>query len=181
MEENPDPDQGSRFLVELELLAPVKGKVRFSEYVYLPKGKKDICYPENFKWNKNAVVNLILTVGNQGRWAKYFVDAMSEIYEATKDKNMNIIIVDFNSQDVDLAKALEDSPLPRYMLLNKFNLFYKTEAIQQAANSVQDTNSILLQVDLHSTFPVDFIDNVRKVSLNNCNLSSSIFESRCFD
>ena len=164
MEENPDPAEGSRFLVELELLEESTGRrVRFSEYVYLPRGKSHICYPENFKWKKNAVVNVILTVGNQGRWAKFFVDQMSQIYEATKDQNINVIIVDFNSQDVNLTKVLEESPLPRYTLLNKFNLFYKTEAIQQAANSVGENNSILLQLDLHLTIPVDFIDNVRKV------------------
>ena len=165
VEENIDLEKGKRYLVELELLDVKKNRpVRFSEYVYLPKGSSSFCYPENFKWNKSSVVNVILTVGGQGRWAKYFVDAVEEIYKVSKDENINLIIVDFDSKDVNLKDELERSVIPRFTLLNRFGGFFKSEAIQQAANTVTDPNSIILLMDLHLLIPHNFIDIVRKVS-----------------
>lgn len=163
VERNHDPLHGDRFLVELELSVTGLSKTfRFSEYVYQPITGKALCYPENFKWNKNADVNVILTVGHQGRWAKHFVDTMSQIYNDTQDANLNVIIVDFDSKDVDLVRALKESSLPRYTLLKRKGKFHKTEAIQAAVNTVQNPDAITLQLDLHLTIPSDFIDHVRK-------------------
>ena len=43
--------------------------------------------------------------------------------------------------------------------------FHKTRAIQTAANTVLDPNAITMQVDLHTTIPLNFVEYVRKVSL----------------
>ena len=167
IELNHDLLKGKRFLVELELLKTSSAKsLRFSEYVYQPKGSKLLCYPDGFRWNKTADVNVILTVGNQARWAKHFIDTMSTIYANTKDEHLNVIIVDFDSKDIDMIQALERSRLKRYTLIKKSGAFHKTEAIQEAANTVLDDHAITLQVDLHLTIPNDFIDNVRKVILS---------------
>ena len=150
--------------MELELRHIKQNRnVRFSEYVYLPAGKSTFCYPENFKWSKSAVVNVILTVGGQGRWAKYFVDAIEQLYNASKDENINLIIVDFNNQEVNLKQELEASSIPRFTLLRRYGGFFKSEAIQQAANTILDPNSIILLMDLHLLIPHNFIDIVRKV------------------
>lgn len=164
VEENIDPGKGVRYLIELELRHISEGRtVRFSEYVYLPKGSLSLCYPEDFRWNRSAVVNIILTVGGQGRWAKYFVDSIEEVYNASKDENINLIIVDFNNQDVNLKDELEASSIPRFALLQRYGGFFKSEAIQQAANTILDPNSIILLMDLHLLIPHNFIDIVRKV------------------
>lgn len=158
--------KGKRYFVELELKHRKEGRtVRFSEYVYQPKGSSSLCYPENFRWNKSATVNIILTVGGQGRWAKYFVDSIEEVYNASKDDNINLIIVDFNNQQVNLKDELEASSIPRFTLLRRYGGFFKSEAIQQAANTVLDPNSIILLMDLHLLIPHNFIDTVRKVGL----------------
>ena len=165
VEQNIDSENGERYLVELELRNIKEGKnVRFSEYVYLPSGSSSFCYPENFRWNKAAVVNVILTVGGQGRWAKYFVDSIEEVYKASKDENINLMIVDFNNQEVNLKYELERSSIPRFALLRRYGGFFKSEAIQQAANAILDPNSIILLMDLHLLIPRNFIDVVRKVS-----------------
>ncbi|XP_002163663.4 beta-1,4-N-acetylgalactosaminyltransferase 3 isoform X1 [Hydra vulgaris] len=163
VEENNDVEKGSRFLVELELINnDLSKKVRFSQYVYLFNNITKLCYPENFQWNKTADVNVILTLGNQGRWAKHFINTMAEVFEETKDINLNVIIVDFNSQDIDMIQALEQSSIPRYTLIKHTGKFHKTLAIQVAANTIINPNAITLQVDLHLTIPSGFIDLVRK-------------------
>ncbi|XP_065667303.1 beta-1,4-N-acetylgalactosaminyltransferase 3 [Hydra vulgaris] len=163
VEENNDIGKGSRFLVELELKNNnLSKKVRFSQYVYLFNNFNKLCYPENFQWNKTADVNVILTLGNQGRWAKHFINTMAKIFEDTKDINLNVIIVDFNSQDIDMIQALEQSSIPRYTLIKHTGKFHKTLAIQVAANTIINPNAITLQVDLHLTIPSNLIDLVRK-------------------
>eukprot|EP00794_Sanderia_malayensis_P007481 gene7481-8310_t len=163
VEKNPDTEAGARYLVELELRIIKSGRlVRFSEYVSKPKFGDKLCLPENFRWNKKAMVNVILTVGGQGRWAKHFIQSINQIYKETRDGNINLIIVDFNSKDINLKKELESTSIPHYVLLNRNGGFYKSEAIQQAANTVLDPNGILLLMDLHLLMPLDFIDIVRK-------------------
>lgn len=54
------------------------------------------------------------TVKNQGRWVIYFIREMEKVYEMTGDKNFNVIIVDYNSTDVDIEKELKNANLPRY-------------------------------------------------------------------
>ena len=164
VEQNKDPLKGNRYLVELKLATNSGVAVRFSEYVYQPKGSSKLCYPKDFKWNKKADVNVILTSGNQARWTKYFIDSMSTLYQKTKDKNFNVIIFDFNTQDGNLVDYLKNSKLPRYTLIMNSGTFHKTRAIQTAANTVLDPNAITMQVDLHTTIPLNFIEYVRKVS-----------------
>ena len=165
VEQNKDPLKGNRYLVELQLATKSGTAVRFSEYVYQPKRSSKLCYPKDFKWNKKADVNLILTSGNQARWTKYFIDSMSTLYQRTKDKNFNVIIFDFNTQNGSLVDYLENSNLPRYTLIMNRGLFHKTQAIQTAANTILDPNAITMQVDLHTTIPLNFIEYVRKVGL----------------
>ena len=166
IEENKDVEKGSRFLVELELeTVNLSKKLRFSQYVYQFNNSSKLCYPENFQWNKTADVNVIITLGNQGRWAKHFINTMAEIYDETKDTNLNVIIVDFDSQDIDIIEALKQSSLPRYTLIKHTGPFHKTHAIQIAANTITNPDAITLQLDLHLTVPSNFIDIVRKVPL----------------
>lgn len=149
--------------MELKLSTNNGAVVRFSEYVYLPKGSSQLCYPRDFKWDKSIEVNFILTSASQERWVKYFIDSMSSIYEETKDGNFNVIVVDFNSKNMDIGSVLEKSKLPRYTFLQHSGKFHKTMAIQAAANTVLNPNAILLQVDLHVTMPSDIVEFTRKV------------------
>ena len=90
---------------------------------------------------------------------------MSTLYQRTKDKNFNVIIFEFNTQNGSLVDYLENSNLPRYTLIMNRGPFHKTQAIQTAANTILDPNAITMQVDLHTTIPLNFIEYVRKVSL----------------
>lgn len=50
---------------------------------------------------------------NQARWVQQFISDMARLYGATKDANFNVILVDFDSDDMDVEKALRDARLPR--------------------------------------------------------------------
>ena len=89
MEENHDPGKGDRYLVELELKEISNGKsVRFSEYVYRPWGAHTLCTPVGVAWNKSAVINILLTTGNnQG-----FITSLKTWQEFTTELKMSILM-----------------------------------------------------------------------------------------
>ena len=164
MEENKDEEKGDRYLVELKLLNRKDGKnYRFSEYIYQPKESSILCYPENFKWNKTAEVNLIITAAGQGRWLRHFINNINTIYRQTRDENLAITIVNFDSNDGAILKALKDSPLKKYTYIKRRGKFHKTLALNDAAASITNSHAIVTQVDLHLVIPSNFIDSVRKV------------------
>ena len=166
MEENHDQGTGDRYLVELELVEISSGKsVRFSEYVYRRWGMDDLCSPVGIAWNKSAVINIILTTGNnQGRWLLHFLYHMSKIHKRTKDFNFNVVITEYDGIDVDLKAALKRSGIPHYQHVRLPGKFQKALGLQLAAGMVKDPNSILFVMDLHLDIPYHFFDDVRKVS-----------------
>ena len=48
-------------------------------------------------------------------------------------------------------------------VIRKKGKFHKTFAIQDAVATIDDLDAIVLQTDLHLEFPLNFIDDVRKV------------------
>lgn len=50
---------------------------------------------------------MILTVKNQGAWAQHFINEMSRIGDETRDNHVNIIVVDYGSQDINIEEALK--------------------------------------------------------------------------
>ena len=170
VEENHDQGTGDRYLVELELKEISGGKsVRFSEYVYRPWGAQTLCTPVGVAWKKSAVINILLTTGNnQGRWILHFLDNMARIYDITKDANFNVVIVDFDSKDIDVENALKKAAIPSYQYANIEGNFSRALGLQKAAEMVRDPNSILFAMDLHLDIPYHFLDDVRKVCEHTC-------------
>ena len=170
VEENHDQGTGDRYLVELELKEISGGKsVRFSEYVYRPWGAHTLCTPVGVAWNKSAVINILLTTGNnQGRWILHFLDNMARIYNRTKDANFNVVIVDFDSKDIDVENALKKAAIPSYQYANINGNFSRALGLQKAAEMVRDPYAILFAMDLHLDIPYHFLDDVRKVCEHTC-------------
>ncbi|XP_034168961.1 beta-1,4-N-acetylgalactosaminyltransferase 3 isoform X2 [Pangasianodon hypophthalmus] len=158
---------GSRYLLEMEMEDKEGKNVLISKYFYTTHNQRypelpGLCSPTDFPWNPEAKVHVILTVKNQGRWVMHFIREMEKVYQITGDKNFNVIIVDYNSSDIDVEKELKNANLPSYQFKSLDGRFAKSLGIQVGVDLVEDDNSILFMCDLHIHFPPSILDNVRK-------------------
>ena len=161
-----DPVYGDRFSVDLELgLNGSSQSFRLSEHFFDKKLSHGLCFPEGMDWNFNATVYFILPVKDQGRWVYHFINELTVASLLTDDKNFHVIVVDFESKDIDLEKAFDTSLLrSRHTIITLKGKFYKTLALNKAVERVPSEHDILFLFDLHIDVPVDIMDSVRKVS-----------------
>ena len=116
-------------------------------------------------WNFNATVYFILPVKDQGRWVYHFINELTVASLLTGDKNFHVIVVDFESEDINLLKAFDTSLLrDRHTVITLQGKFYKTLALNKAVENVPSERDIVFLFDLHIDVPVDTINSVRKVS-----------------
>lgn len=108
IEKNSDALRGNRYLFELVFRERARNDiVRISDFVYKFHNSSNFCKPSGITWQRNVTVNVVLTVKNQGTWAQYFINEMSRIYDETDDDRVNIIVVDYGSQDIDIEEAFK--------------------------------------------------------------------------
>ena len=176
----PDPRNGDRFLLNLELgLDNTNQSFRLSEHVYQKKGNDTLCLPEGINWNNNATVYFILPVKEQGNWVHHFINQLTDASLLTGDTNFHVIVVDFKSKDIDMGKAFNTSLLSsRHTIVSLTGKFYKTVALNIAAELVPNAHDIVFLFDLHIDVPADIMDSVRVVSsLYICTLFVGRFRS----
>ena len=161
-----DPVYGDRFSVDVEVgLNYTNQSFRLSEHVYQKKGSDKLCFPEGIKWNSKAIVYFILPVKDQGRWVYHFINELTVASLLTGDTNFHVIVVDFESQDIDMAEAFNTSLFrSRHTIVSLMGKFYKTLALNEAVARVPSEHDLLLLFDLHIDVPVDIMDSVRKVT-----------------
>ena len=166
MTQKSDPVYGDRYSVDLELGLNSTGQsFRLSEHVYNEKIGDRLCFPRGINWNSNATVYFILPVKNQGRWVYHFINELTIASLLTGDKNFHVMVADFDSHDIDLAKAFNTSLLhSRHTIVPLKGKFYKTLALNKAVERVPNEHDILFLFDLHIDVPIDIMDSVRKVS-----------------
>ena len=161
----PDAQNGDRFLLNLELgLYNTSQSFRLSEHVYQSKGNDTLCLPEGINWNNNATVYFILPVKEQGKWVHHFINQLTDASLLTGETNFHVIIVDFESKDIDMGKAFNTSLLSsRHTIVSLTGKFYKTLALNKAVEQVPNAHDIVFLFDLHIDVPADIMDSVRMV------------------
>ena len=165
IEQNTDPKKGNRFLLELQLgLYGSDLSFRLSDYIFVPNEEKELCFPIGMQWESSATVYFVLPVKNQGKWLHHFASQLINTSKETSDLKFHVIIIDFESQDIDIERVFDVWPLKeRYTLINMTGPFYKTLAIQKGVEAVPNGNDIVFLFDLHIDVPIGLLDCIRKV------------------
>uniref|UniRef100_A0A8C2I0T9 Beta-1,4-N-acetylgalactosaminyltransferase n=1 Tax=Cyprinus carpio TaxID=7962 RepID=A0A8C2I0T9_CYPCA len=176
IEKKPDYNRGSRYLLELDLQEASGRHLRLVQYIYVKRTEDQgfhkkqkgqdaelkLCNPYSFYWTPTATVHFIVPVKNQARWVQQFISDMEELYRTTGDQNFNVIIIDYESTDMNIEQALQNSYLPRYQYLRLSGNFERSAGLQAGIDLISDDHSIVFLCDLHIHFPPGFIDTVRK-------------------
>uniref|UniRef100_A0A8C5QXZ5 Beta-1,4-N-acetylgalactosaminyltransferase n=1 Tax=Leptobrachium leishanense TaxID=445787 RepID=A0A8C5QXZ5_9ANUR len=190
VEKRRDSARGNRYLIELELEERGHKRVRLAEYVYLlihrgAGGDSDesppaetpeitpspqlpiytkpiLCKPVSLNWNPQATVHFVVPVKNQARWVQQLISDLEFLYLNTNDDQFNLIIVDFDSEDMDVEQALRRAKLPSYQYLKKSGNFERSAGLQAGVDTIKDNHSIVFLCDLHIHFPLSVLDSVRK-------------------
>ncbi|KAJ7998106.1 hypothetical protein DPEC_G00219120, partial [Dallia pectoralis] len=121
-----------------------------------------LCQPVMLQWRKDVMVHFVVPVKNQARWVQQFITDMGELHRQTKDDNFSIIIVDFESTDMDVEQALRDSTVPRYEYLRREGNFERSAGLQIGVDTIEDNHSIVFLCDLHIHFPLNILESIRK-------------------
>ncbi|XP_069619056.1 beta-1,4-N-acetylgalactosaminyltransferase 3 isoform X1 [Ranitomeya imitator] len=195
IEKRLDYSRGSRYFLDLELRDRFNHPVRFAHYVFAPgwtgltqkvreqerdmrskmwgphrrlmekENAIELFWPTGLVWNPQAMVYFIVPVKNQARWVQKFIQDMESLHKATADPKFCVIIVDFNSTDLDVRDALKLSNLPRYQFIQLDGNFERSAGLQAGIDLVKNPHSILFLCDLHMQFPPSIIDSLRTHTL----------------
>ncbi|XP_044799864.1 N-acetyl-beta-glucosaminyl-glycoprotein 4-beta-N-acetylgalactosaminyltransferase 1 isoform X3 [Bubalus bubalis] len=162
VEKRRDSARGSRFLLELELQERGGRRLRLSEYVFLrlpgaragdteedqespepaaasarPDGRPELCRPLRLAWRQDVMVHFVVPVKNQARWVMQFLADMAALHARTGDSRFSVVLVDFESEDMDVEQALRAARLPRYQYLRRAGNFERSAGLQAGVDAVE--------------------------------------------
>ncbi|KAF3689011.1 N-acetyl-beta-glucosaminyl-glycoprotein 4-beta-N-acetylgalactosaminyltransferase 1 [Channa argus] len=96
-----------------------------------------LCQPVMLQWRRDVMVHFVVPVKNQARWVQQFISDMENLHRQTKDDNFSIIIVDFESEDMDVEQALRESSVPRYEYLRREGNFERSAGLQIGVDTIE--------------------------------------------
>jgi hypothetical protein len=117
------------------------------------------------QWKRNIKITFVITAKDQGTWIQIFLDSMAKMLRQTRDLNVDIIIFDYESKDIDLEKSVLASGIShRVKTMSKPGRYSRRESFNLAMELVEDPHSIVFLVDLHLTLGDALLNDIRKVN-----------------
>ena len=120
------------------------------------------CQHSLLKRDTPPFVHIIVGVKNLGHWAIDLVENMERIYQDTRDEAFSLIIVDFESQDIDMELLLRKSSLKHWTLIQVEGSFLRSGGINLALDQAPIGDDIFFAADLTLGFPSSMLDYIRK-------------------
>uniref|UniRef100_A0A4X2KAH0 Hexosyltransferase n=1 Tax=Vombatus ursinus TaxID=29139 RepID=A0A4X2KAH0_VOMUR len=121
-----------------------------------------LCRPVRLAWRQDVMVHFVVPVKNQARWVTRFLWDMASLHKLTGDTRFSVVLVDFDSDDMDVERALRAARLPRYQYLKRAGNFERASGLQAGVDAIEDGSSIVFLCDLHIHFPLNILDGIRK-------------------
>ncbi|XP_074086776.1 N-acetyl-beta-glucosaminyl-glycoprotein 4-beta-N-acetylgalactosaminyltransferase 1 isoform X3 [Macrotis lagotis] len=121
-----------------------------------------LCRPVRLTWRQDVMVHFVVPVKNQARWVSRFLGDMAALHALTGDTRFSVVLVDFDSDDMDVERALRAARLPRYQYLKRSGNFERASGLQAGVDAIEDGSSIVFLCDLHIHFPLNILDGIRK-------------------
>ena len=89
---------------------------------------------------------------------------MEKIVQETNDEHLHVIIYDFDSGDIDIKDAFQQTILKNYYYITKPGNYSRARSFKEAIESVKNPDSIVVTIDMHLDIGSQFINEIRKVS-----------------
>ncbi|KAI6646557.1 Beta-1,4-N-acetyl-galactosaminyl transferase 3 [Oopsacas minuta] len=111
---------------------------------------------------ESPFVYLMVGIKNSKHWARYLVENVERIYEDTQDDRFSLIIVDFESEDINIELLLRESSLKNWILIKVGRELSLIDGMNLALNQVPNENDIFFTADLILGIPSTMVDSIRK-------------------
>ena len=157
---------GNHYLLEAKVSLNSKPLKTFLLSQKIEKSSNTFCLSTAVP-DEIAFIHIVIIVHNQGRWLQHFIENINKIYEQTNDQLFDVIIVDFNSKDLDMGTVVKHS-----LKIKQFEYIYlqsgdfnKVMGQNIALERVTNPKDIIFNCDLHINLPINILDAIRKHTL----------------
>ena len=155
----------TRYLIEI-IVHPLDNTSQLlliSENLFSASDQADIfCQHSMLRREEQPFVYLMVGVKNSQHWVKYLVENTERMYRDTRDDRFSLIIVDYESDDIDIEILLRESSLKNWILIRVERDLHPTDGINLALSQVPDGDNIFFTADLTLSFPSTLIASIRK-------------------
>ena len=127
-------------------------------------------------WNPYFISGAFWCIEALSPWSLRLL-LLPEITGQKQDLDVHVIIIDYESSDIDIEAVLKRSSIQRYTVVRipGEEKFQRALALQRGASAVTDPHSILFLCDLHLKIPSKLISTIRKVRVSKYAKSLGIF------